>query len=124
MSSLVLSLLATAGILNAVSAAKDLTDDGRVFTFDQKDYKVPKFDLYGREFDDTQGFAGASYLPLDNKGYNEVCTLLLLGTPALVLMWGGRTHMFVGCRWLRLRGRRSSFSHDGWGCHFGVHSQQ
>jgi hypothetical protein len=79
MSSLALFLLATAGVAKVASAAADLTADGRVFTIDQKDYKIPKFDLYGREFDDTQGYAGASYLPLDNKGYNEVSMFELLG---------------------------------------------
>lgn len=64
-------LIATLAV--AVGAESErLTEDGRPFTINQKDFRPAKFSMYGLEFDDTYGFVSADYLPLDNRGYAEV----------------------------------------------------
>ena len=49
-----------------------LTQDGLPYNVNDKNYKIRKFNLYGHEFDDTNGFVSKDSLPLDNTGYNEV----------------------------------------------------
>jgi hypothetical protein len=65
-------LLAIAVTCQAVSALERKTSDGLEFTINQKDFKPKKFNMYGKEFDDTYGFVNKDDLPLDTRGYAEL----------------------------------------------------
>jgi hypothetical protein len=65
-----LSIACVQRVLCEVSSV--LTGDGLEFTINQKNYSVPKFSVHGVELNDTQGYVSNDYLPLDNRGYQEV----------------------------------------------------
>ena len=56
----------------AFALGEELTQDGLPFNFNEKNYKVRKFSMYGKELEDTFGFVSSDYLPLDDTGYEEV----------------------------------------------------
>ena len=65
-------LLIACGLSVSSAVTSELTQDGLEYTINQKDFKVAKFKMFGKEFEDTYGFVGPEFLPLDNRGYNEV----------------------------------------------------
>lgn len=79
MKNLLVLFVSVATVVNAVPPPLDdfmqadrLTSDGNVFTINQPDWKPSKFNLFGLELDDTHGFSSLDYLPLDNRGYQDV----------------------------------------------------
>lgn len=58
----------------AATHKPERTDDGLEFSINRKSFKISQFELWGRTFDDNYGFADSSVLPLDNRGYSEVCS--------------------------------------------------
>mmetsp|Transcript_4367 Transcript_4367/g.7164 ORF Transcript_4367/g.7164 Transcript_4367/m.7164 type:complete len:656 (+) Transcript_4367:183-2150(+) len=65
-------LLICVAMLMIGSVTSELTADGLEFTYNQKNFKIKTFKMYGMEFNDTSGYTSASMLPLDNRGYNTV----------------------------------------------------